>query len=34
MAVTVGKDLAFSLVGIGGVDLHEGNKKLTLALVW
>jgi len=33
-AVNVGKNMKFSLVGIGGVDLHDGNKKLTLALVW
>jgi plastin-1 len=35
-AVTLGKGekLKFSLVGIGGVDLETGNKKLTLALVW
>lgn len=32
--VNTGKDMKFSLVGIGGVDLHDGNKKLTLALVW
>ena len=34
MAVTYGKDMRFSLVGIGGVDISDGNKKLTLALVW
>lgn len=34
MAVGCGKDMKFSLVGIGGVDLHDGNKKLTLALFW
>ncbi|KAJ3310894.1 hypothetical protein HDV04_004589 [Boothiomyces sp. JEL0838] len=33
--VTVlGKALKFSLVGIGGSDIVDGNKKLTLALVW
>ena len=26
--------MGFSLVGIGGVDLVDGNKKLSLALVW
>jgi len=33
-AVELGKDLKFSLVGIGGVDLANGNETLTLALVW
>jgi len=33
-AVTLGKQLGFSLVGIGGKDILDGNKKLTLALVW
>jgi len=34
-AVTIGKDqLKFSLVGIGGVDITDGNETLTLALVW
>jgi len=34
-AVTIGKEkLKFSLVGIGGVDLTNGNETLTLALVW
>jgi len=26
--------MGFTLVGIGGVDLVDGNKKLSLALVW
>uniref|UniRef100_UPI00358F2CB9 plastin-2-like n=1 Tax=Myxine glutinosa TaxID=7769 RepID=UPI00358F2CB9 len=33
-AVALGKDSKFSLVGIGGQDLNEGNATLTLALVW
>jgi len=33
-AVDIGKDMKFSLVGIGGSDLNDGNKTLTLALVW
>jgi len=33
-AVEVGKKLNFVLVGIGGSDIMEGNKVLTLALVW
>ncbi|OCT80914.1 plastin-1 [Xenopus laevis] len=34
-AVDLGKNKGgFSLVGISGSDLHEGNKTLTLALVW
>uniref|UniRef100_A0A4W3HRM3 Plastin-3 n=1 Tax=Callorhinchus milii TaxID=7868 RepID=A0A4W3HRM3_CALMI len=34
-AVFLGKDSAkFSLVGIGGQDLNDGNETLTLALVW
>uniref|UniRef100_A0A8C5MKT3 Plastin 1 n=1 Tax=Leptobrachium leishanense TaxID=445787 RepID=A0A8C5MKT3_9ANUR len=34
-AVEIGRNQAkFSLVGIGGHDLHEGNRTLTLALVW
>jgi len=33
-AVVVGKALGFSLVGIGGNDIVDGNKKLLLALVW
>jgi plastin-1 len=33
-AVDLGKKLKFSLVGIGGVDIVDGNKTLTLALVW
>jgi plastin-1 len=32
--VDVGKELGFSLVGIGGVDIVDGNKKLILAIVW
>jgi len=33
-AVELGKDLKFSLVGVGGVDITDGNETLTLALVW
>jgi len=33
-AVELGKDLKFSLVGIGGVDITDGNETLTMALVW
>lgn len=34
-AVELGKNKAgFSLVGIGGQDLYDGNATLTLALVW
>ena len=32
--IELGKTLGFSLVGIGGVDITEGNKKLVLAYVW
>jgi len=32
--VVLGKQLKFSLVGIGGVDIVDGKKKLVLALVW
>lgn len=33
-AVELGKTASFSLVGIGGQDLNDGNPTLTLALVW
>ncbi|KJE96233.1 fimbrin [Capsaspora owczarzaki ATCC 30864] len=33
-AIVVGKSLKFSLVGVGGQDIEDGNKTLTLALVW
>jgi len=33
-AVLLGKQLKFSLVGIAGADINEGNHTLTLALVW
>ncbi|XP_077584996.1 plastin-2 isoform X2 [Stigmatopora nigra] len=33
-AVELGKKAKFSLVGIGGHDLHAGNRTLTLALLW
>lgn len=32
--VVLGKQMKFSLVGIGGSDIVDGNKKLLLALVW
>uniref|UniRef100_A0AC35TZE1 Calponin-homology (CH) domain-containing protein n=1 Tax=Rhabditophanes sp. KR3021 TaxID=114890 RepID=A0AC35TZE1_9BILA len=33
-AVELGRELRFSLVGIQGKDLYDGNRTLTLALVW
>jgi len=33
-AILCGKQLKFSLVGIAGKDISDGNKTLTLALVW
>jgi len=33
-AVVLGKQMKFSLVGVGGTDLVDGNQTLTLALVW
>jgi len=33
-AVEIGKKLKYSLMGVAGIDIHEQNKKLTLALVW
>jgi len=33
-AVELGKQLKFSLVGIAGQDISEGNATLTLALIW
>lgn len=33
-AVELGKTAKFSLVGIGGQDLNDGNATLTLAVVW
>jgi len=32
--VDLGKKLGFSLVGIGGVDIVDGNEKLVLGFVW
>ena len=26
--------LGFSLVNVGGIDIVDGNKKLTLAIIW
>eukprot|EP01016_Furgasonia_blochmanni_P032463 TRINITY_DN3348_c0_g1_i11.p2 TRINITY_DN3348_c0_g1~~TRINITY_DN3348_c0_g1_i11.p2 ORF type:complete len:424 (+),score=160.69 TRINITY_DN3348_c0_g1_i11:548-1819(+) len=34
LAIDVGKAMGFTLVGIGGVDLVDGKKKLSLGLVW
>ncbi|KAJ3010493.1 hypothetical protein HKX48_007375 [Thoreauomyces humboldtii] len=34
LVVDLGKSMKFSLVGIGGVDVTDGKKTLTLALVW
>ena len=33
-AVDIGKNMKFSLVGIGGIDLVDCKKKLVLALIW
>lgn len=33
-AIVLGKSLKFSLVGIDGKDILDGNKTLTLAVVW
>lgn len=33
-AVDLGKELKFSLIGIAGQDINDGNITLTLALVW
>ncbi|XP_046682173.1 plastin-2 [Homalodisca vitripennis] len=33
-AIELGKELKFSLVGIAGQDLNDGNATLTLALIW
>lgn len=33
-AVELGRQLKFSLVGIAGQDISEGNQTLILALVW
>jgi plastin-1 len=33
-AVVLGKSLKFTLVGIQGADIVDGNKTLTLGLVW
>eukprot|EP01016_Furgasonia_blochmanni_P038559 TRINITY_DN467_c0_g4_i1.p1 TRINITY_DN467_c0_g4~~TRINITY_DN467_c0_g4_i1.p1 ORF type:complete len:380 (+),score=82.92 TRINITY_DN467_c0_g4_i1:644-1783(+) len=32
--IEVGKSIKLTVVGIGGLDILDGNKKLTLALVW
>lgn len=34
-AVSIGREhMKFSLVGIAGVDIHDGNKNLILAFMW
>jgi plastin-1 len=33
-AIDAAKKCKFTIVGIGGTDIHEGNKKLILAVVW
>ncbi len=33
-AIELGKQLGFSLVGVGGMDIVDGNKKLILAFTW
>jgi len=33
-AVEVAKNLKMHIIGIGGVDVQDGNKKLILAIVW
>lgn len=33
-AIKIAEELKFSLVGIGGQDIYDRNKKLTLALLW
>jgi len=33
-AILLGKQMKFSLVGIGGQDIVDGNKNLTLAIIW
>lgn len=33
-AIELGKEIKFSLVGIAGQDINEGNVTLTLALIW
>lgn len=34
LCIKYGLDLGFSLVGIGGKDIFDGNRKFILALVW
>lgn len=33
-AVEIGKNIKFTLVNVGGIDLVDGKKKLALALIW
>ncbi|TNN06752.1 Plastin-3 [Schistosoma japonicum] len=32
--VKLGRQIGFSLVGVGGADLHDGKRTMTLALLW
>lgn len=34
LVVTLGKEMKFSLVNIGGIDIVDGNKKIILAIIW
>ena len=34
IAIEIGKNMKFSLVNVGGIDLVDGKKKLALALIW
>ena len=34
LAVEIGKNMKFSLVAIGGIDIIDANKKLVLAMFW
>ena len=34
MILTAIEKAGFKAVGIGGMDIHDGNKKLILALIW
>lgn len=34
LVVNIGKEMKFSLVNVGGVDIVDGNKKIILAITW
>ena len=34
LVVTLGKEMRFTLVNVGGVDIIDGNKKIILAITW